>query len=110
MSSDAVTYLPQLAVQGWADSNAGDDQAVIINPNASTRALVSWATAQVEQANVLLEAVGCGVDAAGVLDPGEVAGAIRHFTGQAEQVLKAACERAKADGLPGAEEGPGAGA
>ncbi len=82
----AVEPAPLTAVKGW-DCDTGDEAPVIVNPNATSEGLQWWALGQLSQANKLLTMLSCsekGYSAA------ELADAIRHFTEQAEQVLKAA--------------------
>lgn len=84
-----------VGVTGWDSANfcSGSVPAVVVNPNASAHDLANWAFGNLRQANRLLAVIGCAGPSGVVEDPAELAGAIRHFTDQAQAVLQAALER-----------------
>lgn len=87
---------PELVgVTGWDSANfcTGKVPAVVVNPNASAQDLANWAFGNLRQANKLMAVIGCAGPSGVVEDPAELAGAIRHFTDQAQTVLQAAIER-----------------
>lgn len=73
------------AVHGWAfDSPPQSVPPVVVNPATTTEARAAWAHAQLQQLNVMLQCLGCVQQE---VRAELLAGAIRHFTEQAEQVL-----------------------
>ena len=91
---------PPVAVRGWASDDLGPKAAVIVNPEADQLALLAWAKGELEQANVLLRLFAC---ASRDLEGREFAGAIHHFTEQAERVVKAAFDRLDAQAMAAAQ-------
>lgn len=71
-------------VRGWAVDPDGQS-AVVINPAATDGERMAWAFGQLQQLNVLLEILACRDDS--MTEGSLLAGAIRHFTQQAECVL-----------------------
>lgn len=80
-------------VFGWASDNYADDgpPAVIVNPQASALTLLSWGLGQLAQCNAILDGLGYVRGSRDV--PEDVAPAVRHFSVQAETVLRAGVER-----------------
>jgi len=71
-------------VRGWAVDPDGQP-AVVINPAATDGERMAWAFGQLQQLNVLLEILACQDDS--MTEGALLAGAIRHFTQQAQCVL-----------------------
>ena len=84
---------PPVEVFGWASDNYSDDgpPAVIVNPEASALTLLSWGIGQLEQCNAMLDALGCARGTRDALE--DVDKAVRHFSVQAETVLRAGIEK-----------------
>lgn len=83
------------AVTGWAgrlDVPRYEAPAVIVNPEASTAALLAWALGQTEQVNAVLEALATGSADDG-LAVSTLAGAVQHFNEQVHAVLEAVRDR-----------------
>lgn len=81
--------VPAAAVTGWASWEGLTDHtepAVIANPAATPAALLAWAIGQIQQVNVVLDAAATYRDPGG-MTAGELAGAVLHFSAQAEAVL-----------------------
>lgn len=81
-----------ISVEGWDWDRLGAPP-VIVNPSASPEALESWALGQLRQVNVLLAIIGCSQPDGVEPDAVGLANSIRHFTEQAETVLRTAHNR-----------------
>jgi len=84
-----------LEVYGWASDNhrLDDAPAVIVNPEATALTLLSWGLGQVQQCNVLLDALSRG-DGSQEYDSRVTAGML-HFLKQAETVLSRGVEKSR---------------
>ncbi len=83
----AAKPAPVVPVQGWDNEYTGDVPAVVLNPHAGPLARVAWALGQLTQVNNWLRVMNVESISDGS-NPNELAGAILHFTEQAESVLK----------------------
>lgn len=87
---------PLRAVRGWCREYFDDDQPpVIVNPAAPMHLLADWAHGQLKQANIVLSIFGTWTTEEASLE--NAAGAVRHFTEQAESVLLALLDRLEED-------------
>ena len=86
---------PPVEVYGWASDNhrLDDAPAVIVNPKATALTLLSWGLGQVQQCNVLLDALSRG-DGSQEYDIRVTAGML-HFLKQAETVLSRGVEKSR---------------
>jgi hypothetical protein len=78
-------------ITGWASGgntfHDEHEQAVVIGPDATASGLLSWGIGQLQQLNVLVDAVSGATEHSGAIDPAEVCGAIRHQLEQIEGAL-----------------------
>lgn len=87
--SEGKARAPAAAVTGWASSLGFENHtepAVIVNPAATPAALLDWAVGQLMQVNVVLDAAATSKGPDG-MTTGELAGAVLHFSAQAQAVL-----------------------
>ena len=78
-----------IPVEGWDCDHLGAPP-VIVNSIASPEGLQAWGLGQLRQVNLLLAIIGNGQPGGLEIDAVELVGCIRHFTVQAETVLRAA--------------------
>lgn len=95
-SHSFVSDKQSTSVHGWGSDayTRGDwTDPVVVNQSASAEHMVSWATAQIEQLNVLLGVIGCATHNQVEVDPAELVGSVRHQLEQVQAVLEGACSK-----------------
>jgi hypothetical protein len=98
MATANLTSQKLAPIAGWASSGTsiGDEHetSVVIGPDATASGLLSWSIGQIQQLNVLLDAINAARHIGGVVDSAEICGSVRHQLQQVEAALEGAARLA----------------